>query len=225
MLLVLVRTLILFSAVVIVLRLTGKRQVGQLQPFELVVIIMLSELASIPISNTDVPLVNGLVPIFFLLVAQVVLSYASLKSVKARAVICGTPSVLVANGKIVEKELARLRYDINDLLEQLRAKNFPNLADVEFAILETNGHLSVIPKSQKRPLCPEDLNIPTRYEGLPTTLIIDGRVLEKNLAGINLNTEWLRGELAKFGVRDLKRVLFAALDTGGRLFYQLKGAG
>ncbi|MDI6906564.1 MAG: DUF421 domain-containing protein [Thermoanaerobacterales bacterium] len=224
MLLVLVRTLILFAAVVVVLRLTGKRQVGQLQPFELVVIIMLSELASIPIANTDVPLVNGLVPIFVLLVAQVILSYASLKSLKARAVICGTPSVLVANGKIVEKELARLRYDINDLLEQLRAKNLPNLADVEFAILETNGHLSVVPKSQKRPVCPEDLNLSTGYEGLPTTLIIDGKVLEKNLAGINLDVNWLRSELAKFGIRDLKRVLFAALDTGGKLFYQLKGA-
>ncbi|MGQ5712400.1 YetF domain-containing protein [Desulforudis sp. DRI-14] len=222
MLLVLVRTIILFAAVVLVLRLTGKREVGQLQPFELVVIIMLSELASIPIADTDLPLINGLVPIFTLLVAQVLLSYASLKSERARGIICGRPSILIANGKIMEKEMSSIRYNINDLLEQLRAKNVPNIADVEFAILETNGKLSVIPKSQKRPVCPEDLNIPTSYEGLPTTLIIDGNVLEKNLKQINVDTGWLRSELAKFGIQDLKRVLFASLDTNGKLFYQVK---
>lgn len=225
MLLILVRTLILFLAVVVVLRLTGKRQVGQLQPFELVVIILLSELAAIPITDTDIPLLNGVVPIFVLLVAQVFLSWISLKSVKARAVICGKPSIVVANGRIMESELSRLRYDLNDLMEQLRNKNIPNISDVEFAILETNGQLSVIPKSQKRPICPADLNLSTSYEGLPTTLIIDGRVLEKNLSIINLDVNWLRGELEKFGVRDLKRVLFAVLDSGGRLFYQLKTGG
>ena len=222
MLLGIIRTIILFAVVVIGLRLMGKRQIGQLQPYELVIVIMLSALAAIPMENTGVPLVNGLFPIFTLLVAQVALSYVALKSERARGVICGTPSVLIENGKIIEKELARLRYNINDLLEQLRAKNVPNIVDVEFAILETSGELSVIPKSQKRPVVPADMSLPTAYEGLPITLIIDGYVFNKNLAKINLNEGWLKSELQKFGVNSFKEVLFASLDTEGKLFYQVK---
>ncbi|MFZ5650040.1 MAG: YetF domain-containing protein [Bacillota bacterium] len=218
----LVRTLILFAVVVIGLRLMGKRQIGQLQPYELVIIIMLSALAAIPMENSGVPLINGLVPIVTLIVVHVALSYVTLKSERARGVICGTPSVLIENGKIVEREMTRLRYNINELLEQLRAKNIPNIADVEFAILETSGHLSVIPKSQKRPVVPEDLHLPTKYEGLPVTLIIDGYVFQKNLARMNLSEEWLRTELLKLGVSDPGNVLFASLDTEGKLFYQIK---
>jgi len=222
MLVVFIRTLILYGLVVVVMRVMGKRQIGQLQPFELVVAIMISELAAIPMANTGIPLIYGVIPIITLLVAQVALAYISLCSEKARGVICGTPSVLVENGKILEKELHNLRYNINDLLEQLRAKNFPNLADIEFAILETSGQLSVIPKSQKRPVVPEDLQITTNYEGLPLTLIIDGEILYKNLARANLDAQWLNNELAKFGVSRPERVLFASLDTQGRLLFQPK---
>jgi len=222
MLIGIIRALILFTTVVVFLRLMGKRQIGQLQPYELVIIIMLSELAAIPMENTGIPLVSGLVPIFVLLVAQVFLSVVSLKSENARRIICGTPSVLVENGKIVESELRRVRYNINDLMEQLRAKNMPNIADVEFAILETSGDLSVIPKSQKRPLVPADISLPTKYEGISTTLIIDGYVFKKNLADMNLSEDWLRGELNKYGINDFKEVLFASIDTEGRLFYQVR---
>lgn len=222
MILGIIRTLILFAVVVIGLRLMGKRQIGQLQPYELVIVIMLSALAAIPMENTGVPLISGLIPILTLIVVHVALSVATLKSEKARGVICGTPSVLIENGKIIQQELSRLRYNINELMEQLRAKNMPNIADVEFAILETSGQLSVIPKSQKRPLIPEDMNLPTKYEGLPVTLIIDGHVFHKNLAKINLNEDWLRAELQKFNIRNFKDVLFASLDSEGKLFFQPK---
>jgi uncharacterized membrane protein YcaP (DUF421 family) len=222
MLIGIIRTLILFAAVVIGLKLMGKRQVGQLQPYELVIVILLSALAAIPMGNTGVPLLSGLFPIFTLIVAQVAISYLSLKSERAREIICGTPSVLIENGKIIEKELVRLRYNINDLLEQLRAKNMPNIADVEFAILETSGQLSVIPKSQRRPIVPEDMNLPTKYEGLPVTLIVDGYLFRKNLGRINLSEEWLRSKLQEFGVMSFKEILFAHLDTEGKLLYQVK---
>lgn len=222
MVLGIVRTLILFTVVVVGLRLMGKRQIGQLQPYELVIVIMLSALAAIPMENTGIPLLSGLVPIFTLILVHVALSYLALKSERARGVICGTPSVVIENGKIVEKEMQRLRYNINDLLEQLRAKNFSNIADVEFAILETSGQLSVIPKSGKRPVNPEDINLPTKYEGLPVTLIIDGYVFRKNLAVINLSEEWLMAELRKFNIQSPKDVLFASLDTEGKLFFQAK---
>lgn len=222
MLLGIIRTIILFVVVVIGLRLMGKRQIGQLQPYELVIVIMLSAIAAVPMGNTGIPLISGLFPILTLIVAQVLLSYVSLKSERARGIICGTPSVLIENGKIIEKELTRLRYNVNDLLEQLRSKDMPNIADVEFAILETSGQLSVIPKSQRRPMVPSDLKIPTTYEGLPVTLIIDGHVFYKNLHKINLDSSWLEAELKKFGVNNTKDVLFANLDTEGKLFFQTK---
>jgi len=200
----------------------GKQEIGQLQPFELVVALMVADLAAIPMQNTGIPLLSGIIPIIVLMACQVALSYISMKSIKARNVICGCPSVVVANGKLVESELRYQRYNIHDLLEQLRSKNYPNLADIEFAILETNGELSVIPKSQKRPLQPDDLQIKTQYEGMPMALIIDGKVNEKNLCKANLSVDWLRNELIKFGIDDFKKVFFASLDTAGKLFYQLK---
>ncbi|AGL03076.1 putative membrane protein [Desulfoscipio gibsoniae DSM 7213] len=220
---IIIRTLILYIAVLTVMRIMGKREIGQLQPFELVVALMIADLAAIPMQDTGIPLLSGIIPIIILMAAQVALSYISMKSLNARGIICGRPSVVVANGKLVEQELRYLRYNINDLLEQLRAKNYPNLADVEFAILETNGQLSVIPKSQKRALQPVDLQINTKYEGIPLTLIIDGQLNEQNLRKVNLTREWLVIELHKFGIDDFKRVLFASLDTAGQLFYQLKG--
>jgi len=222
MLLVIIRTLILYVAVVVVMRIMGKQEIRQLQPFELVVALMVADLAAIPMEDTGIPLLSGLAPITVLMAAQITMSFISMKSEKARGIISGSPSVVIKNGRIVEQELRRLRYSINDLLEQLRVKNYPNLADVEFAILETNGQLSVIPKSQKRAVQPIDLQIPTEYEGLPLELVVDGVVIHKNLRLVNLTEDWLRNELSKLGVKDLKKVFFASLDTAGKLFYQPK---
>ncbi|MDP4094121.1 MAG: DUF421 domain-containing protein [Bacillota bacterium] len=224
MLVVFARTLILYALVVIVMRIMGKRQIGQLQPFELAVAIMISELAAVPMQNTGIPLLYGVIPILTLLVAQILLSFVALKSVKARGVICGRPSILVENGKINEPVLRNEMYTINDLLEQLRSKNIPNIADVEFAILETNGQLSVITKSQKRPINPEDLNISTKYEGLPVDLVVDGTINRDNLAKVNLDENWLKDQLTGFGITNIKDVLFASIDTSGNLFYQKKEA-
>lgn len=222
MLVVFARTLILYAVVVIVMRIMGKRQIGQLQPFELVVAILISELAAVPMQNTGIPLVNGIIPILTLLMAQIAISVISLKSTKARAIICGKPAILIENGKIREDEIRREMYTLTDLLEQLRIKNIPNIADVEFAILETNGQLSVIPKSQKRPVTPEDMKIPTKYEGLPLTLIVDGEVSDVNLGKAGLDRNWLKTELSKFEINNFEDVLFASLDTSGNLYYQQK---
>ena len=175
------RALILYILVVIVMRIMGKRQIGQLQPFELVIAIMISELAAVPMQNTGIPLVYGIIPILTLLILQLLISYLSIKSIRFRALICGKPAILIEKGRIRESELRKEMYTLNDLLEQLRINNCPNVSDVEYAILETNGQLSVIPKSQKRPLTPEDMNIQPQAEGIVVDLIIDGRVLSNNL--------------------------------------------
>jgi uncharacterized membrane protein YcaP (DUF421 family) len=225
LLVVFIRTLILYAIVITSMRIMGKRQIGQLQPFELAVAIMISELAAIPMQNTGIPLVNGIIPILTLLMAQITISFIALKSSKARAFICGKPSILIENGKIKESVLRDEMYTLNDLLEQLRSKSMHNIADVEFAILETNGQLSIIPKSQKRPLNPEDLQLQTKYEGLPLDLIVDGQISKKNLAQVKLDENWLKNELDRYGVNNIKDILFASLDSAGNLYYQKKSEG
>lgn len=220
MLVVFVRALVLYIIVVISMRIMGKRQIGQLQPFELAIAIMISELAAVPMQNTGIPLINGIIPILTLLIAQLLMSLLSLKSIKARALICGKPAILIEKGKIRESELKKELYTLNDLLEQLRIKNFANIEDVEYAILETNGQLSVIPKSQKRPLNPKDMNIKTDYEGISVDLILDGRVLENNLRSAGKDRKWLDQELRKHQYSSPEEILFACIDPSGKFFYQ-----
>ncbi|AEM78005.1 YetF domain-containing protein [Thermoanaerobacter wiegelii] len=213
MLILFFRTIILYALVVIFMRISGKQQIGQLQPYELVVAIMIADLVAIPMQNKGIPLVSGIIPILTLLVSQLFLSYLSIKSLRARAIICGTPTILVENGKILTSQLQKERYNINDLLEELRVKGYPNIADVEYAILETNGSLSVIPKSNKRPVTPQDLNLTPQYEGLPLPIIIDGRIMHQNMQKAGIDMEWLNAQLKMWKIQNVKEVLFASLDT------------
>ncbi|HZK34844.1 MAG TPA: DUF421 domain-containing protein [Bacillota bacterium] len=219
-----VRALILYSVVVFTMRLMGKRQIGQMQPFELVIAIMIAELASVPAQNVGIPLLRGLIPIFALLLAEFTLSYLTLKSERIRVFVCGSPSLLIENGRINYMELQRQRINLNDLLEQLRSKDIPNVADVEFAILETGGQLNVIPKSQKRPVTPYDLDIPTEYEGIPLTLIMDGRIHHRNLKLANLDMPWLYEQLEERRL-NAKDVYFASVDSSGQLEIQARVGG
>lgn len=217
------RTLFIYITLLIVMRVMGKREVGQLSPFDLVVAIVIAELAALPMSEKHIGLFQGIVPIMTLMVAEVVLSWLCLKSIAARKIISGKPSIIIVNGKIDEGQMRRSRYNIHDLLTQLRDKGIANINDVEFAILETSGRLSVIPKSQKRQVTPEDLRISTPYEGLSVPLIIDGRVIEENLEKIDLKTDWLAAELKFRGIDSPADVIFASLDTKGQLYVCEKG--
>jgi len=217
-----VRTIILYLIIVLVLRVMGKRQIGQLQPFELVIILMISELAVIPSQDSGIPLVAGLFPVLILLLLGLAISEIALKSEKARGIICGTPTILINKGQILEAELRKLRYNLSDLLEQLRVKNLPNIADVEYAILETNGQLSVIPKTGKRPVNPQDLKLQVTSEGLPLSLIMDGKLQHKNLEKSGVNIQWLNKELAKANVPDMKSVFFASINSERKLYIQQK---
>jgi uncharacterized membrane protein YcaP (DUF421 family) len=222
LLIVFVRSLLLYTVLAITIRIMGKRQLGQLQPFEFVIAVLIAELAGIPMSDTDIPLANGLVAILTLMVSQVALAYITLKSTKARGIICGTPSILIEKGRIKEEEMRRLRYNINDLIEQLRLNGYPNIADVDYAILETDGQLSILPKPGKRPVIAEDLGITPEYEGLPLSIIMDGRLLRNDLKKLDLTEEWLLGQLHSAGYHDVSQVLFASIDDNGKLFIQGK---
>ena len=167
------RAIILYIIVLIVMRLMGKREIGQLQPFELAISIMIADLATIPMSATGIPIFNGIVPILGLLVMHLTISVINMKSIKLRGIICGKPTILIYRGKIDEKALIKERFTLNELQERLRDKNIANIGDVEFAILETSGQISVIQKPNKRQTTPEDFNIMPDYEGLPYDLVVD----------------------------------------------------
>ncbi len=150
MLITFFRAIVLYIIVLIVMRLMGKREIGQLQPFELAISIMIADLASIPMAETGIPITNGIIPILGLLVMHLVISIINIKSIRAREIICGKPSILIFRGKIDEKVLKKERFTINELEERLRDNNIFNIGDVEYAILETSGQVTVIPKPNKR---------------------------------------------------------------------------
>ncbi|MEG6567416.1 DUF421 domain-containing protein [Thermoanaerobacterium saccharolyticum] len=217
MLIIFFRTLILYFLVVVVMRIMGKQQIGQLQPYELVVAIMIADLVAVPMQNKGIPLLTGIIPILTLLISQLFLSYVSMKSLHGREIICGKPTILIDKGKILTKELQKERYNINDLLEELRVMGYPNIADVEYAILETNGCLSVIPKVDKRPVTPNDLNLTPQYEGLPLPLIIDGKIIEKNMKIANADMKWLNEQLKMWNISSIDNVILASLDPNNVL--------
>lgn len=225
MFIVLIRSIILYFMVVFVMRVMGKRQIGQLQPFELVIALMVSELAAMPMQNTGIPLTHGIIPIITLLVLQVLLSTLQLKSEAARIIFCGKPSILIEKGKININELKNNRLNLNDLLEELRLKEYYNLGDIEYAILETGGQISIIPKSDIQPATRKDLNILPIQDMLPVTLILDGKINNKNLEIINKDKSWLYDQLKKNNILSSDEVFLASLDSNGKLAYQLKKEG
>ncbi len=216
------RTLIFYAVLLLLLRVMGKREIGSLSPFDLVVTIMIAELAALPMENPEITLIDALVPILTLTVAEIAVSYVTLKSESLRILLTGTPSIIIRGGEIIESEMRRVRYNLGDLMLQLRLKGVSNIADVEVAILETNGELSVILKSQYRPVVPADIEVETEHEGLPLTLIVDGAVNRFNLKQAGLDNAWLAAQLDDRGIDSVTDVLLASLDTVGRLFVQRK---
>lgn len=221
MLITFFRSIILYIIVLIVMRLMGKREIGQLQPFELAISIMIADLASIPMTEIGIPISNGIVPILGLLVMHLIISLINIKSLKAREIICGKPRILIYRGKINENALKKERFTINELEERLRGNNIINLGDVEYAILETSGQVTVIPKPEKRQTIPEDFNIQPEYEGIPYDLVVDGKVMEKNLKQIGKNYTWLKKQVEKFNMKP-EEALIVTLDGKGQIFCQKK---
>ena len=221
MLITFFRAIVLYLIVLVVMRLMGKREIGQLQPFELAISIMIADLASIPMTEIGIPIFNGIVPILGLLVMHLIISLINLKSLKAREIICGKPSILIYRGKINEKELKKERFTINELEERLRGNNVVNLGDVEYAILETSGQVTVIQKPEKRNTIPEDFNIVPEYEGIPYDLVVDGKVMNKNLKAIGKNYNWLKKQVEKFDIKP-EEALVVTIDGKGQMFCQKK---
>lgn len=223
MLVLVVRTLILYIIVIIAMRIMGKRQLGELQPSELVVAIMISDLASVPMQAIDIPLLSGILPVMTLIIAEVMMSYLSLKSKHMRKLLSGEASIIIYDGKIDERELKKLRFNINDLLEELRLNSCHDVSDVQVAVIETSGKLSVIPKDSARTATTEDLSLKNlRRDGLPCTIVSDGVLDKRELKRSGKDMAWLEREMKKHGIKRIKDIFIASLDAEGDLFIQLK---
>ena len=221
MLITFLRAIILYIIVLIVMRLMGKREIGQLQPFELAISIMIADLATIPMTDPGIPITNGIIPILGLLMMHLIISIINMKSIRAREIVCGKPSILIYRGKIDEKVMKKERFTINELQERLRGSNILNIGDVEYAILETSGQVTVIQKPNKRGTTPEDFNIMPDYEGIPYDLVVEGKVMYNNLKLIEKDYEWLKKEVSKFGFEP-EQALIVTLDGKGQIFCQKK---
>lgn len=221
MLLIFIRAILLYVLVLIVMRLMGKREIGQLQPFELAISIMIADLAATPMSEPGTPISYGVIPILSLLVMHLLISTINIKSIKIREILCGKPSILIYRGKIDEQVLKKENFTINELQERLRGNNIFNLGDVEYAILETNGQISVITKPEKKVVSLEDLNIKAEYSGIPYDLVIDGKILYKNLNKISKTKEWLEKEVGKFNMKP-EEALIVTFDANNKIFCQKK---
>lgn len=213
MLITVIRTLILYLTVIISLRIMGKRQIGELQPSELVVAIMISDLASVPMQDIDIPLLAGIIPVLTLIIAEVFISFFSLKSKGFRKFLSGEPSIVVYNGTVNEKELARLRFNLSDLMAQLRLCGCADISNVESAVLETNGKLSIIQKANDN-----------NSDGIPFMVISDGSYNKGEIKRAERSIEEIEMLLKKFNVRSVKDVFIASIDSSGNTFIQTKKA-
>lgn len=220
MIVVFIRTIILYAIVVVIMRMMGKRQIGQLQPFELVIAIMVSDLASIPMQDIGIPLLYGIIPIVTMLFIQILLSFIQLKSQKFRQVLCGKPSLLIKNGQIQMQELKSQRFNLNDLMEELRIKGYFNLEDIEYAVLETSGQISVITKTSKETVTKEDIKIEPVQEKLPITLVLDGKIQDENIKILKKDKKWLYSLFKKNNINNENQLIVAILDSKGKFYYQ-----
>ena len=186
------RTIILYLILILVIRLMGKRQIGQMEPAEFVVTMLVANLAAIPMQDGGIPIFSGVVPILTVLGVELLLSALSLKSSKVRKLLCGKPVILIENGKILQGNLRKTRITLDELTGHLREKDVLDIQAVQFAILETNGNLSVFPYPKERPASARDAGIRARQQYLPYTIISDGELLEENLIKANKDRTWLR---------------------------------
>ncbi len=212
------RTVILYFLIMTGLRLMGKRQIGELEPGELVLTMMISDLATVPMQDFGIPLLAGVIPILTLLALSMLLSQLSLSSIRFRALACGTPSVLIREGVLQQEAMRKNRYTLDELLEELRGQGFTGVEEVKYAVLENSGHLSVLPWARCQPPTAEQLGVAVEEDvTLPVVLVNDGRLLRRNLEAQGLDEAWLREALRKEGLSSHREAFLVTVDETGRV--------
>ncbi len=211
-----IRTVIMYFFVVLTLRMLGKRQIGELEPSELVVTIVISEVAALPIQDVSQPLINSLIAIFLLVVLEVIVSFGAYKSFKIRRILFGTPSVFYEKGKINQREMEKQRFNLNDLMECVRNTGATSLSEVDFVLMETNGNVSVIPNAQNRTVNISDLNLKSSPTLLSYVIIDNGHVNHNNLKRLGFDENWLQKQLAHQDIQDPDSVFCMTATQDGK---------
>ncbi len=213
------RTVILYFLIMVGLRLMGKRQIGELEPSELVLTMMLSDLATVPMQDFGIPLLSGVIPILTLLSLSMLLSQLSLCSVRFRRLLCGSPTVLIDHGRLRQDAMRKNRFTIDELLEELRGQGISDLNDVKFAILENSGQLSILPWPELQPPSAGDLSVEVPDSvSLPVILVNDGRLITQNLEQCGKTMEWLKKQLQRQGLASYRDVFLLTIDGGGKIY-------
>lgn len=213
-----VRTIVLYFIIMVGIRAMGKRQIGELEPIELVLMLLISDLAAVPMQDFGIPLLNGALPIATLLSLSMLLSFFSMKSIRFRRLVCGNPTTLIKDGVIQQDALRRNRFTLDELLEELRAQSVTDLTTVKYAVLETNGQLSVLLYPDDAPVTPRQLGKPVKDDVfIPVVLVNDGRVLRTGLKDKGLDEAWLDRTLRAHGFRSAREVLLLTIDGAGQV--------
>lgn len=215
------RTVILYLLLILVVRVMGKRQIGQMEPTEFVVTMLLANLAAVPMQDNGIPLASGLVPMLTVLGISLILSVLAYQSIRMRRLLCGKPVILVENGTICQRNLARTRIHLDELTEHLREQGILDLTTVKYAILETNGLISTILYPKDAPATAKDAGITVKDAFLPYTLISDGHLLPQNLHLAGYNHHWLRRQLEKRNLQP-HQVLLMTVDGAGKIYLARK---
>ena len=218
MFVVLIRTVVLYLFIVAGIRLLGKHQIGELEPSELVLTLIIADLASVPMQDNGIPLLSGLIPIVVLLSLSTILSVLCTKSIRFRALLCGRPSIVVQDGRVLPTELKRNHLTIDELLEELRIQGYTDLTAIKYALLETNGQLSVLPNASEKPVTAAQMGLTPQDPGLPVVLVSDGRLLEHNLKGLGYEGIWLEKQLASHGLTSCRQAFLLTVDETGTTY-------
>lgn len=218
----LIRSVIVYVITLIVVRLMGKRQIGEMQPFEFVITLIIADLACVPMAELSVPLTHGIVPILVLFVLHFLICFFSRKSMTFRYLITGKPAIVVSPRGIDYKELKKLNMTIDDLMELVHGCQHFDIDQIAYAIFETNGNLCIIPKSSLDTVTRDDLKISCEPSALPMNLIMDGKIMQKNLEIAKLDNKFLEKYYKKVNVANNKQIVLFTIDNNGKIFIQPK---
>ncbi len=216
------RAIIAYLLLLLIARFMGRKALSQMTFFDFSVIITLGSVTANLAMGQNSTSISAATTLLTLGGLAIITGYLHIKSIWISKLTNSEPVTAIENGKIIDKNLKKVRFTINELTSLLREKNIFNYADVEFAIIENDGQLSVLPKSQKAPLTPSDMKIPTSYKGLTKDLIMDGKMLTENLKSVNLDEDWLNSQLSTQGITDIEQVFYAGLDSTGNLYVSAK---
>ena len=224
MAIMLLRTVIIYICVLIVIRLMGKRQVGEMQPFEFVITLIIADLACIPMAELSVPLIHGVVPILIILILHFFICVLARKFMFARYLLTGKPAIVISPKGINYKELKALNMTLDDLMELVRGCDVFNLSEIAYAIIETNGNLCVIKKSQNEPVTREDMKIETTKSALPMNIVMDGKIMKENVDIAEIDINFIYECMQKVNIKNMKDILIMTIDNNGEVFIQDKTA-